>query len=96
MHRVSESLVFCSELYETGLVIPFSPHLTVLWDIVVPADYEQWMEYDLDVLSHMNAVIRRPGESPGADREVTRAREMPIPVFHKKDDLLVWAETWDE
>lgn len=94
MHATHDALTFCSELYGSGLVVPFSPHATVVWDMIVPADYEQWMEYDLDVLPHMNAVYRMPGDSPGADREVAFAQSRGIPVFFHVSALLKWATLW--
>lgn len=94
MHNTSRALIICSQLYQTGLVIPFSPHTTVIWDMIVPADYEQWMEYDFDVIHHMNALYRISGVSPGADREIEHALNLHIPVFYEKDELLAWAAGW--
>jgi len=48
----------------------------------VPRGYEQWMAGDLAVLARCDVVVRLRGESPGADREEARARELGIPVMH--------------
>jgi len=74
--------------------IPFVPHLYELWDIVSPQDYEFWMEMDFKWLEKCDALVRLPGESSGADREVQRAYELNIPVFYGMEDLTsskIWA-----
>lgn len=60
---------------------PFCPHLNVLAEVVCPAPYEAWMDLDFAWLEKCDALVRLPGESPGADREVTFAEEHGIPVF---------------
>jgi len=60
---------------------PFVPHL---FDLVDPRDelgYERWMALDLDWLSRCDALVRLPGASPGADREVAAAGRLGIPVL---------------
>lgn len=95
-HETNRALMLCREFIKTGVILPFSPHTSVLWDIVTPMHYEQWMEYDLDVIRHMDALYRIDGESPGSDREVAFAQELGIPVFTQPDDLVKWARKWCE
>jgi hypothetical protein len=38
------------------------------------------------MLARCDALLRLPGESPGADREVKRARELWIPVYGLLED----------
>lgn len=60
---------------------PFVPHLHHYWHTVHgERHYEDWMRIDLAWLVTADLVIRMPGESPGADREVVLARENAIPV----------------
>lgn len=61
--------------------VPFLPQLSVLHEMVDPQPYEEWLTYDLDVLEHCHALVRLPGESSGADREVAWAREHGLPVL---------------
>lgn len=61
--------------------VPFVPHLSHFWHFLTPKPYETWMEWDLAWLAKCDALVRLPGLSPGADREVDRARELGIPVF---------------
>lgn len=53
--------------------------------------YEKWMAYDLRWVEKCDAVLRIPGHSPGADREVAHAEKLGIPVFFDEDLLLEWA-----
>lgn len=70
-------------------VIPFVPHLLSFWHYLYPHDYEFWMRQDEAWLDKCDAVLRMPGASPGADREVDHALNvLKIPVFHKAVDLL--------
>src|SRR5690242_12422514 len=73
-------------LLENGFV-PFIPHLTGIWDLVFPHDYETWMDYDSEWLKSCDAVLRLWGESKGADREVKLAVQLNIPVFTDSEDL---------
>jgi hypothetical protein len=70
---------------------PFIPHLSLLLELINPLTYEQWMEYDFEVVRRCDALLRIPGESPGADREVEFARSLCIPVFFDEAALLAWA-----
>jgi len=61
-----------------------SPHVPHLWaalgtDLEVPR--EDWLRVDLDWLAVSDCVLRLPGESPGADEEEARARELGLSVY---------------
>ena len=60
---------------------PMVPHLSGFMEAIYPQGYETWMRIDLAWLAVADAVIRIPGHSPGADREVDEARRLGIPVF---------------
>jgi hypothetical protein len=63
-------------------VTPFVPHLSLAWQLVRPRSYHFWLAYDLQLLVRSDAVLRVPGDSMGADAEVTQARQLRIPVLH--------------
>jgi len=67
---------------------PFIPHLDFLWELVVESPYETRMSYDHEWIKVCDALIRLPGESKGADREVVWARELGIPVYFGIDEFL--------
>lgn len=82
-----------TELRAEGLV-PFLPQLSVLAEMVEHRSYDEWLAYDFDVIRHCAAVIRLPGESPGADKEGEFARSLGLPVFELPDawpELRAWA-----
>ena len=80
-----------SDLYDSGLVVPLVPHLTLLWDAIDPRPVEHWYGYDLELLRRSDAILRLAGLSYGADQEVTEAVAIGLPTFSSPDDLLRWA-----
>lgn len=76
-----------NQLLDAGYA-PFVPHLHHYWETRHTArPYEDWMRIDLAWLEAANVVLRMPGASSGADREVTRARELGIPVVASLAEL---------
>jgi len=67
---------------------PFVPHLYHFWHLLFPHDYEFWMRLDFDWLPACEALIRLPGDSSGADREVSMAKELGLPVYDGIDVFL--------
>ena len=67
-----------------------------LWECFSPyhaGAYERWMELDFEWLDCCQALIRLPGDSAGADREIDYAHSHGIPVFHSLENFLSWAST---
>lgn len=56
---------------------------------VLPITHEEWMEIDLPVVARCDAVLRLPGESVGADREVAHARKCDVPVYTNMEKLIL-------
>lgn len=74
--------------------VPWLPQLSVLAEIVEHRDYEEWLAFDFDVIASADAVVRLPGSSPGADREVEFAGSVGLPVFDfpaETEALARWA-----
>ncbi len=67
---------------------PFVPHLTHFWEERFPRPYAFWLELDNEFLPCCDAVLRLPGESTGADKEVELAKSLGIPVFESIDELM--------
>jgi nucleoside 2-deoxyribosyltransferase len=76
-----------SALRRAGYV-PFIPHLSLAWEAQDPQHYETWMSWCFAWLSKCDAVVRLPGESSGADREVGYAKRLGLPVFNGVDAFL--------
>lgn len=95
MHNTRTALQLGSRLIDLGYT-PFVPHVTVMWDIVMPMEYEDWMEYDAEMVSRCDVLFRMEGESSGADREVAQARELGTPIVYSIVELNAWrTEDWD-
>lgn len=47
----------------------------------LPLTHADWLGLDLPVVERCDAVLRLPGDSSGADREVAHAKEHGVPVF---------------
>lgn len=79
-------------------VVPVVPHLTMLWHLLCPRPYEQWLAYDLHVMARCDVVLRVPGLSSGADGEVQEASRSGQPVIHPRtasvDDCVSAVEAW--
>jgi Domain of unknown function (DUF4406) len=67
---------------------PFVPHGTHFWHMLFPRPYEFWLDLDSQFLPCCQAVLRLPGPSSGADKEVDFARGLGIPVFTEIDKLV--------
>jgi nucleoside 2-deoxyribosyltransferase len=91
--NTNKAIRVAAELVDEGVVTPFVPHLTLLWHLVDPRPLDFWYEYDVATLARCDAVLRLPGDSTGADREVAYAERKGIPVFTERDDLFKWAQS---
>jgi hypothetical protein len=57
------------------------PHLNSFWAAVCPGvPYEEWLRMDLELVTRCDLLVRLPGASPGADKEVEQAKAHGIPV----------------
>lgn len=77
-------------------IAPFVPHLNFVIEMVYPKDYEVWMAMDFAIIERCDALLRLPGESKGADREVIFAQNRDIPVFTSITELVEWARSNDK
>ena len=72
------------QLLQAGYA-PFIPHLS--WYIDPYTKYHEWYEADLEFVRRCDLVLRLPGLSNGADREVALADELGIPVYHSLAEM---------
>ncbi len=80
-----------SKLIKRGYT-PFVPHLYHYIHLLWPGSYETWMEQGVSWLKKCDAVLRIPGDSPGAEREVAIAKDIGIPVFYTISELVEFYE----
>lgn len=81
--KITAALDAGVELLRLGFA-PFVPHLWAAANLNADgvASYEQWMDYDFAWLQQCQMVLRIPGDSPGADREVAEAQRLGLPVVY--------------
>lgn len=84
--NVKAQLDMANELLEHGFS-PYVPLLTHFLHMAHPQPDEVWFKLDFDWLLMCDCVLRLPGESAGADREVELARHKGLPVFYGRDDF---------
>ena len=93
VHNTHLVIAAVDQIIDDGVVTPIAPHLTLLWHLVRPRPIEFWYAYDLATVARCDAVLRLPGESSGADKEVDFAKGRGIPVFLDRDSLYRWARS---
>lgn len=90
--NVQKAIDAGNRLIDAGLW-PHVPHLMHYMHERQARPYEAWLALDMAWLAKCDAVLRLPGDSPGADREVARARELGLPVY-ASEERLVMAARW--
>jgi nucleoside 2-deoxyribosyltransferase len=75
-----DAIMYAEQLALLGANV-FVPHMTLPWQQIYPKSYEQMMTYDFEWIDVCDAIVRFPGDSPGAEREVAYAKTIDIPVF---------------
>ncbi len=74
---------------------PFLPIcMTHLWDFWSPKPRDGWLNYDLEWVHACGWMLRLPGESKGADREVAVAEGNGITVVSTYAELQTLWEKW--
>lgn len=91
VENVHRACLAATQLLDSGLVAPVLPHLTAFWHFLTPRAYETWIALDLEMVRRSDAVLRLPGPSEGADREVALAEELGIEVLHDVGEVIAWA-----
>lgn len=87
--NTNRAIGYSMRIVRLGL-IPFIPHLTHFWHTMSPQPYEFWLAYDMEWLRVCHAVLRFPGASSGADKEVAEAQRLGIPVFDSIESLAAY------
>lgn len=67
---------------------PYCHHLSHFQHLLFAREYDDWIQLDLVWLRKCDALVRIPGESPGADREEALARDLGMRVYTGLNALL--------
>jgi hypothetical protein len=73
----------------------FCPHIPLLshfQHMIYPRPYKDWLKLDLEWLKVCDCLLRLPGKSKGADKEVEYAKSLDIPVFYSLKELIKWKQ----
>lgn len=92
--NVAKAMDVGDRIEDSGLVFAVIPHLSHFRHQRKPRGYEHWMAADFRLLQGCDALLRMPGPSKGADREVVQAKAWNLPVFESEAALLEWADRW--
>lgn len=84
-----EAIDVGSRLLDAGIAV-IIPHYSHFMHLRHPKPYETWMRVDFALVSVCDGLLRIPGESSGADREVALARELAMPVFTTEAAVIKW------
>jgi len=84
--NTKDSIAVGEELIKLGFV-PYLPLLSHFWNEISPHDYQYWLNYDMQWILRCDALLRLPGDSSGADKEVAYAMKMGIPIFYNLVDI---------
>jgi hypothetical protein len=94
LHNVADATRAFHYLHGLGVTAQ-CPGWTVLVAFALPGmSYEDWMAHALSLVAHSDVLIRLPGQSSGADREVAWAEKLGIPVV--ASEALGWQQLCDE
>lgn len=66
--------------------VPIIPHLTMFWHLLTPRPWQDWIDYDLELVPLCGILLRLPGESSGADIEVAKAKECGLVIVHSVEE----------
>jgi len=83
---VREQILTGHKLLKLGFY-PYIPELHHFMHMICPITYDEVMDLDLAWVEMCDCVLRLPGESKGADMEVTHALKMGLEVFYSIDDI---------
>jgi hypothetical protein len=86
--NVRKNLEAADKLARFGYV-PFAPLLTHFWHLLFPHEYEFWCELDNAWVEKCDCLVRLPGESSGADKEVALAKSLGIPVYFADNEFSI-------
>jgi nucleoside 2-deoxyribosyltransferase len=86
MANIRVAIDAANALRDLGFAV-FVPQLDSFWSLVHPREYEDWMAHDFAWIDVCDGLLRIPGVSSGADREIRHATGRGIPVFFEVDDV---------
>jgi hypothetical protein len=88
--NVQRQITTAIELLQNEGIVPLCPLLnSVFINMQHEFSYEKWLDIDFTYLGRCDFLLRLPGESNGADKEVAFAEEHHIPIFYTVNALIM-------
>ena len=94
VENTHRAILVATIIYEQTTWVPLLPHITLLWHMVTPRPPEFWYELDLHQLAHCDAIVRLPGASTGADREMEAAAGLGLEIVDFASLPLAAQDAW--
>ena len=85
--NVRESLLMADKIEAAGFMV-YAPLLSHFRHMILPHEYEYWIQRGIEWIGRCDCVLRMPGKSKGADREVRAAEICNIPVYYSLEELI--------
>jgi hypothetical protein len=94
--NVRNAVIEADKLMKLGYIV-FNPGLSALHDMIIKdTPYELYMTQDFAWIEKCDCLIRLPGESSGADREIEHARANGKQVFYGVRAFLDYVDQFSE
>lgn len=90
--NVKRAADVANDLLNRGYAV-YLPHTNILWEMISPpiddydAAYEKWLSHDFEWVRGCDVLLRIPGKSLGADRELEFAKNLGMHVYLTKEML---------
>jgi hypothetical protein len=85
--NVKKAMDIANELINLGYA-PYCPHLSHYLHINNAQPYQIWLDLDNEFVKVCDVLLRIPGDSSGADKEVELAKSLKIPVVYSIEDIV--------
>src|SRR3972149_4615952 len=82
-----ENALKYAEILRIHDFIPYVPHLCWFWKLRYPNPETKWLELDFNWIARCDSLLRIPGASYGADKEVLHAKNLGKPVYTSLHEL---------
>ena len=84
--NIKNAMTAANEIINMGAA-PYCPHLSHFLHMNNYQEYSTWLEIDNEFLLCCDIVLRLPGISNGADKEVELAKTANLPVIYHISEL---------
>lgn len=96
VHRSAREYDWVWQSFEDR-VIPVSMVVSSnMQDMIIPREYDQWLDLCLAMLRRCDLLYVLPGESSGVEKEIALAKSLGIPIVHSRGELEAYLDEHPE